>query len=279
MESKSKEKRIEDVLVIHDFPEVFPEELPGLPPSRQVEFRIDLVPGAAPVARALYRLAPFEMKELSVQLHDLLEKGFICPSSSPWGASVLFMKKKDRSFRMCIDYRKLNKLTIKNRYPLPRIDDLFDQLQGSSVYSKINLRSRYHQLRIKEEDILITALRTRYSHFEFQVMPFGLTNAPAVFMDLMNRVCKPYLDKFVIVFINDILVYSKDEEEHEKHLKIILELLKKERLYAKFSKCDFCLDSVQFLGHMINRSSVHVDPAKIKAIRSWAAPTTPTEVR
>ncbi|GJT34839.1 putative reverse transcriptase domain-containing protein [Tanacetum coccineum] len=152
-------------------------------------------------------------------------------------------------------------------------------MQGSSVYSKIDLRSGYHQLRIKEEDIPITAFRTRYGHFEFQVMPFGLTNAPAVFMDLMNRVCKPYLDKFVIVFIDDILVYSKDEEEHGKHLKIILELLKKERLYAKFSKCDFWLDSVQFLGHVIDRSGVHVDPAKIEAIKSWAAPTTPTEVR
>ncbi|GJS57103.1 putative reverse transcriptase domain-containing protein [Tanacetum coccineum] len=169
---------------------------------------------------------------------------------------------------MCIDYHELNKLNVKNRYPLLRINDLFDQLQGSSVYSKIDLRSGYHQLRIKEEDIPITAFRTRYGHFEFQVMPFGLTNAPAVFMDLMNRVCKPYLDKFVIVFIDDILIYSKDEEEHEKHLKIILELLKKERLYAKFSKCDFWLDSVQFLGYVIYRSGVHVDPAKIEAIKS-----------
>ncbi|GJW14573.1 putative reverse transcriptase domain-containing protein [Tanacetum coccineum] len=180
---------------------------------------------------------------------------------------------------MCIDYRELNKLTVKNRYSLPRIDDLFDQLQGSSVYSKIDMRSGYHQLRIKEEDIPITAFRTRYGHFKFHVMPFGLTNAPAVFMDLINRVCKPYLDKFVIVFIDDILVYSKEKEEHGKHLKIILELLKKERLYAKFSKCDFWLDSVQFLGHMIDRSGVHVDLAKIEAIKSWAALTTPTEVR
>ncbi|GKC68146.1 putative reverse transcriptase domain-containing protein, partial [Tanacetum coccineum] len=199
-ENKSKERQMEDVPVICDFPEVFPEEFPGLPPPRQ----------------------------LSVQLQEMLEKGFILPSSSPWGAPVLFMKKKDGSFRMCIDYRELNKLTVKNRYPLPRIDDLFDQLQ---------------------------------------VMPFGLTNAPAVFMDLMNLVCKPYLDKFVIVFIDDILIYSKDEEEHGKHLKTILELLKKERLYAKFSKCDFWLDSVQFLGHVIDRSGVHVDPAKIKAIK------------
>ncbi|GJW78057.1 putative reverse transcriptase domain-containing protein [Tanacetum coccineum] len=263
------------VPVIRDFPEVFLEDLPGLPPPRQVEFRIDLVPGAAPVAHAPYRLAPSEMKELSVQLQELLEKGFIHPSSSPCGAPVLFVKKKDGSFRMCIDYRELNKLTIKNRYPLSRIDYLFDQLQGSSVYSKINLRSGYHQLRIKEEDIPITAFRTRYGHFEFQVMPFGLTNALVVFIDLMNRVCKLYLDKFVIVFIDDILVYSKDDEEHGKHLKIILELLKKERLYAKFSKCDFWLDSVQFLGHVIDRSGVHVDPVKIEAIKNWTAPTTP----
>ncbi|GJZ28369.1 putative reverse transcriptase domain-containing protein [Tanacetum coccineum] len=211
---------MEDVPVIHDFPEVFPEELPGLRLPRQ-----------------------------------LLEKGFIRPSSSPWGAPVLFMKKKDGSFRMCIDYRELNKLTVKNRYPLPRIDDLFDQLQGSSVYSKINLQSGYHQLHIKEEDIPITAFRTRYGHFEFQVTQSGLTNTPTMFMDLMNRVCKPYLDKLVIVFIDDILVYSKDEEEYGKHLKIVLELLKKERF------------------------GVHVDPAKIEAIKSRIAPMTPTEVR
>ncbi|GJR89352.1 putative reverse transcriptase domain-containing protein [Tanacetum coccineum] len=278
-EKEKSEKRLEDVPVICDFPEVFPDDLPGLPPSRQVEFKIDLVPGAAPVARAPYRLAPSEMKELSEQLKELLEKGFIRPSSSPWGAPVLFVKKKDGSFRMCIDYRELNKLTVKNRYPLPRIDDLFDQLQGSSVYSKIDLRSGYHQLRVREEDIPITAFRTRYGHYEFQVMPFGLTNAPAVFMDLMNRVCKPYLDKFVIVFIDDILIYSKTKGEHSEHLKIILDLLKKEKLYAKFSKCDFWLESVQFLGHVINREGVHVDPAKIEAVKNWPVPKSPTEVR
>ncbi|GKA13255.1 putative nucleotidyltransferase, ribonuclease H [Tanacetum coccineum] len=264
---------------VGDVVEVFPDDLPRLPPSRQVEFKIDLVPGAAPVARAPYRLAPSEMKELSEQLKELLEKGFIRPSSSPWGAPVLFVKKKDGSFHMCIDYRELNKLTVKNRYPLPRIDDLFDQLQGSSVYSKIDLRSGYHQLRVREEDIPITAFRTRYGHYEFQVMPFGLTNAPAVFMDLMNRVCKPYLDKFVIVFIDDILIYSKTKGEHSEHLKIILDLLRKEKLYAKFSKCDFWLESVQFLGHVINREGVHVDPAKIEAVKNWPVPKSPTEVR
>ncbi|GJS27981.1 putative reverse transcriptase domain-containing protein [Tanacetum coccineum] len=278
-EDGSGEKRLEDVPIVRDFPEVFPEELPGLPPTRQVEFQIDLVPGAAPVARAPYRLAPSEMKELSEQLQELSDKGFIRPSSSPWGAPVLFVKKKDGSFRMCIDYRELNKLTVKNRYPLPRIDDLFDQLQGSSVYSKIDLRSGYHQLRVREQDIPKTAFRTRYGHYEFQVMPFGLTNAPAVFMDLMNRVCKPYLDKFVIVFIDDILIYSKNKKEHEEHLKAILELLKKEELYAKFSKCEFWIPKVQFLGHVIDCQGIHVDPAKIESIKDWASPKTPTEIR
>ncbi|GKD49625.1 putative reverse transcriptase domain-containing protein [Tanacetum coccineum] len=208
-EDKSEEKRLEDVPIVRDFPEVFLEDLPGIPPSRQVEFKIDLVPGAAPVARAPYRLAPSEMKELSDQLQELSEKGFIRPSSSPWGAPVLFVKKKDGSFRMCIDYRELNKLTMKNRYPLPRIDDLFDQLQGSSVYLNIDLRSGYLQLRVREEDISKTTFKTRYNHYKFQVMPFGLTNTPA------------------------------NKQEHEEHLKLILELLKKEELYAKFSKCEF----------------------------------------
>ncbi|GKD35604.1 putative reverse transcriptase domain-containing protein [Tanacetum coccineum] len=176
------------------------------------------------------------MQELFDQLQELADRCFIRPSTSPWGAPVIFVKKKDGSFRMCIDYRELNKLTVKNRYPLPRIDDLFDQLQGSSVYSKIDLRSGYYQLRVRDEDIPKTAFRTRYGHYEFQVMPFGLTNAPVVFMDLMNRVCKPYLDKFVIVFIDDILIYSRNKEEHADHLRIILKLLKKEKLYAKFSK-------------------------------------------
>ncbi|GJY50587.1 putative reverse transcriptase domain-containing protein [Tanacetum coccineum] len=275
----SEGKQIKDVPIVRDFPEVFPEDLPGLPPARPVEFQIDLILGAAPVARAPYRLAPSEMKELSEQLQELSDKGFIRPSSSPWGAPVLFVKKKDGSFRMCIDYRELNKLTVKNRYPLPRIDDLFDQLQGSSIYSKIDLRSGYHQLRVREQDIPKMAFRTWYGHYEFQVMPFGLTNAPAVFMDLMNRVCKPYLDKFVIVFIDDILIYSKDEREHEEHLKAILELLKKEKLYAKFSKCEFWIPKVQFLGHVIDSRGIHVDPAKIESIKDWASPKTPTEIR
>nr|GEY84014.1 putative reverse transcriptase domain-containing protein [Tanacetum cinerariifolium] len=245
---KSKEKRLKDIQTVRDFPEVFLEDLPGLPSIRQFEFQIYLVPGAAPVSRAPYRLAPSKMQELSTQLQEILDKGFIRPSSSPWEAPVLFVKKKDGSLRMCIDYRELNKLTVKNRYLLPRINDLFDQLQGLSMHSKIELRSGYHQLRVHEEDIPKTAFRTRHGHYEFQVMPFRLTNAPAMFTDLMNWVCKPFLDKFVIVFIDDILIYSRNKMEHEGHLKQILELLKKEELYDKFSTCDFWLSkkSVKF---------------------------------
>ncbi|GJV52978.1 putative nucleotidyltransferase, ribonuclease H [Tanacetum coccineum] len=235
------EKKQEELVEVRDYPEVFPDDLSRLPPSREIEFRIDLVPRAIPVTKSPYRLAPSEMEELSGQLKELQDKGFIRPSSSPWGAAVLFVKKKDGSFRMCIDYREMNKLTVKNRYPLPRIDDLFDQLQGSQYFSKIDLMSGYHQLRVHEDDIPKTAFRTRYEHFKFTVMPFGLTNAPAVFKDLMNGVCRPYLDKFVIVFIDDILIYSKTRKEHEVHIGLVLELLKEEKLYAKFSKCGFWL--------------------------------------
>nr|GFB52992.1 putative reverse transcriptase domain-containing protein [Tanacetum cinerariifolium] len=182
-------------------------------------------------------------------------------------------------FHMCIDYRELNKLTIKNRYPLPRIDDLFDQLQESRYLSKIDLRLGYHQLRVREEDILRTAFRTRYGHFEFTVMPFGLTNAHAVFMDLMNRVCRLYLDKFVIVFIDDILIYSNSKEEHKVHLKLILELLKKEKLFGKFSKCEFWLQEVRFLGHVVNNEGIHVDSNKIEVVKNWKPSKTPTEIR
>ncbi|GJV07555.1 putative reverse transcriptase domain-containing protein [Tanacetum coccineum] len=277
--AKEDEPKLNDISVVREFEDVFPEDLSGLPPQRQVEFRIDLVPGATPIAKSPYRLAPSEMQELSGQLQELQDKGFIRPSHSPWGAPVLFVKKKDGSLRMCIDYRELNKLTVKNRYPLPRIDDLFDQLQGSRFFSKIDLRSGYHQLRVHEDDIPKTAFRTRYGHFEFTVMPFGLTNAPAIFMDLMNRVCKPYLDKFVIVFIDDILIYSKTKEDHEVHLGLVLELLRKEKLYAKFSKCEFWLQEVHFLGHVVNQNGIHVDPSKIEAVKNWKTPTTPSEIR
>ena len=219
------------------------------------------------------------MQELSTQLQELLDKGFIRPSSSPWGAPILFVRKKDGSHRMFIDYRELNKVTVKNRYPLPRIDDLFDQLQGASWFSKIDLRSGYHQMRVRDEDVQKTAFRTRYGHYEFVVMPFGLTNAPTAFMDLMNRVCRPMLDRSVIVFIDDILVYSKTQEQHEEHLREVLEVLRRERLFAKFSKCEFWLREVQFLGHLVNQKGILVDPAKIEAVMQWEVPKSPSEIR
>jgi len=204
-----KELTINDVKIVKDFPEVFPDDLKDMPPEREIEFTIDLVSDSTPISKAPYRMAPKELHELKTQLEELLEKGFIRPSVSPWGAPVLFVKKKDGSMRMCIDYRELNRITIKNKYPLPRIEDLFDQLRGARVFSKIDLRSGYHQLRIRSSDISKTAFRTRYGHYEFLVMPFGLTNAPGVFMELMNQVFYEYLDQFVIVFIDDILVYSR----------------------------------------------------------------------
>ncbi|KAL0561626.1 hypothetical protein IC582_002066 [Cucumis melo] len=265
--------------VVRDYPDVFPEELPRLPPHREVEFAIELEPGTVPISRAPYRMAPAELKELKVQLQELLDKGFIRPSVSPWGAPVLFVKKKDGSMRLCIDYRELNKVTVKNRYPLPRIDDLFDQLQGATVFSKIDLRSGYHQLRIKDGDVPKTAFRSRYGHYEFIVMSFGLTNAPAVFMDLMNRVFREFLDTFVIVFIDDILIYSKTEAEHEEHLRKVLQTLRDNKLYAKFSKCEFWLKQVSFLGHVVSKAGVSVDPAKIEAVTGWTRPSTVSEVR
>nr|GEV56806.1 putative reverse transcriptase domain-containing protein [Tanacetum cinerariifolium] len=241
---------LSNISVVRDFVEVFPKDLSRLPPQQQVEFRIDLVPGATSVAKSPYRLAPSEMQELSAQLQELQDKGFIRPSHSPWGAPVLFVKKKDGALRICKEY-----------------------------FSKIDIRSGYHQLRIHENDIPKTVFQTRYGNFEFTVMPFGLTNAPTVFMDLMNRVSKPYLDKVVIVFIDDILVYSKSKDEHEDHLRPVLKILKKEELYAEFSKCEFWLQEVQFLGHVVNQSGIHMDPSKIEAVKNWKAPTTPSEIR
>ena len=230
---------VSNIPTVSDFSDVFPEELPGLPPRREIEFAIDVVPGATPASITPYRMAPLELKELKLQLQELLEKGFIRPSVSPWGAPVLFVKKKDCTLRLCIDYRQLNNLTVKNKYLLPIIDDLFDQLKGTSIFLKIDLRSGYHQLKIKDADVHETTFRTRYGHYEFLVMTLGLTNAPAAFMDLMNRVFRPYVDQFVVVFIDDILVYSKDRGSHDTHLRVVLETLRKEQLYEKLSKCEF----------------------------------------
>lgn len=274
-----KELKLEDIPVVQEFSDVFPDDLPSMPPDRDIMFLIDLVPGTAPISKRPYRMPANELAEMKKQIEELRSKGYIRPSSSPWGAPVLFVKKKDNSMRMCVDYRSLNEVTIKNKYPLPRIDDLFDQLKGASVFSKIDLRSGYHQLKIRPEDIPKTAFTTRYGLYEFTVMSFGLTNAPAYFMNMMNKVFIEFLDKFVVVFIDDILVYSKNEEEHENHLRLILGKLRENQLYAKFSKCEFWLSQVAFLGHIVSAGGVAVDPAKVEAVMDWKQPKSVTEVR
>jgi len=231
------------------------------------------------VSMAPYRMTASELAELKKQLEDLLDKKFVRPSVSPWGAPMLLVKKKDGSMRLCIDYRQLNKVMIKNRYPLPRIDDLMDQLVGARVFSQIDLRSGYHQIKVKDEDMQKTAFRTRYGHYEYSVMAFGVTNASGVFMDYMNRIFHAYLDPFVDVFIDDILIYSKSEEEHVEHLKIVLQVLKEKKLYAKLSKCEFWLSEVSFLGHNISGSGIAVDPSKLDAVSQWEAPKSVTEIR
>ena len=264
--------------VVCQYKDVFPNELPELPPPRDVDFFIELYPGTSPISMTPHRMAPVELQELKVQIQELLGKGFIRLSTSPWGAPVLFVK-KGKTLRLCIDYRQLNRVTIKNRYPLPRIDDLFDQLRGMRVYSKIDIRTGYHQLRVREAYILKIVFRTRYGHFKFTVMPFGLTNAPAAFMDLMNKVFQPYLDQFGVVFVDDILIYSQSVVEHEDHLRIVLQLLRDHQLYAKFSKCEFWLTEVGFLGHVVSASSVSVDPGKVEAVMSWERLKSVFEIR
>ena len=279
LDSKREQVNFENIPVIREFSDVFPEELPGVPPEREVNLSIEVVQGTTLILRAPFRMTPIELKELKTQLYELLDKGFVRPSVSPWGAPVLFVKKKDGTLQMCIDYRQIKKVIVKNKYPLPRIEDLFDQLKGASVFSKIDLRPRYYQLRVKDVDVPKIAFRTRYGHYEFLVMPFGLTNAPAAFMDLMNRVFHPYLNQFVVVFIDDILVYSKDAQEHEHHLRILLQILRGNNLFAKLSKCDFWLKKVSFLGHIVSVEGIRVDPVKLEAVMNWKPPRNVTEVR
>jgi hypothetical protein len=279
MLNQTKAIALEDIKVVREYPDVFPAELPGMPPDRDIEFLIELLPGTPPISKRPYRMPINELVELKKQIAELQAKGFIRPSSSPWGVPVLFVDKKDGTQRMCVDYRSLNEVNIKNKYPLPRIEDLFDQMKGASVFSKIDLRSGYHQLKIRESDIPKTAFHTRYGLYEYTVMSFGLTNAPAYFMYLMNKVFMEYLDKFVIVFIDDILTFSKTMEEHEEHLRLVLEKLRSNKLYAKFSKCEFWLTEVAFLGHVISTRGVSVDPGKVKGVLNWMPPTTTSEIQ
>jgi hypothetical protein len=269
----------DNIWVVRDFPDVFPKELPEMPPDREVGFVIDLLPGIAPISKWPYMMSVEELEELKKQLTELQEAGYIRSTSSPWGTLVLFLQKKDGSQRMCVDYKSLNDVTVKNKYSLPRIEDLFNQIRGARVFSKIDLRSGYHQMKIRPSDILKTAFSTRYGLYEFTVMSFGLTNALAYFMNLMNKVFMEYLDRFVVVFIDDILIYSKSDSDHVKHLRLVLQKLRDNQLYAKSSKCEFWIDEVPFLGHIISNGGISVDPAKVKEIVAWSITNTVTEVR
>jgi hypothetical protein len=264
---------LETIKVVSKFLDVFSEDLPGMPPKRKVEFTIELLPGTAPISKRAYRVSGPELVELKKQIDELSEKCYIRPSTSPWAAPVLFVEKKDGTRRMCTDYRALNEVTIKNKYPLPRIEDLFDQLRGASVFSKIDLRSGYHQLRIRPSDIPKTVFITMYGLYEFTVMSFGLTNAPAFFMNMMNNVFMDYLDKFMVAFIDDIIIYSQSEEDHVNHLKMVLQGLREHQLYAKVNKCEFWINEVLFLGHIINKDGFAMDPNKVADILNWKAPT------
>src|ERR1700719_2520726 len=263
--------------VLSEFSDVFPTQLPShLPPRRDVDHRIELTQNSPPTLRSVYRMSPVELDELKKQLDELVAAGFIQPSKSPFGVPVLFVKKKDGSMRMCVDYRDLNRITVKNRYPLPRMDELFDRLQGAKYFSKIDLRNGYYQVRIADEDVHKTAFRTRYGHFEYLVMPFGLTNAPATFMHLMQQTFRAYLDDFVIVFIDDILIFSKSLEEHRQHVRTVLQILRKNKLYATASKCEFFKKSLSFLGHVVGENGISMEEDKVKAIKEWPIPSSVT---
>jgi hypothetical protein len=240
---------------------------------------IELKPGTTPIYKTPYRMATPELAELKEHIKELLEKGFIHPSSSPWGVPVIFVQKKDGTQRFCMDYRALNEVTINNKYPLPRIDDLFDQLRGACVFFKIDLQSGYHQLKIQGCDIPKTAFVSRYDLYEYTVISFGLTKARTYFMYLMNKVFMEYLDKFVMVFIDDILVYSRSEEEYEEHLRLALQKLRENRLYFKLSKCEFWMKQVAFLGHVISKGGIYVDPSKVQDVLSWNAPTSVGDIQ
>jgi hypothetical protein len=261
--------------VLEKYKDVITDELTKhLPPKRAVDHKIDLVPGTEPPSKAPYWLNQAELQELKRQLNELLERGYIRQSKSPFGAPVLFVSKKDGKFRMCIDYRVLNKITIKNNYPLPRVDDLLDRLAGAKVFSRIDLKSGYYQIRIAEEDVEKMACRTRYGSYEFVVMPFGLCNAPTTFITLMNSMFHHESDDFVVVYIDDILIFSRSKEEHAKHLEIVLKKLRDNKLYANLEKSEFELMEIEFLGHVLNGQGIQPDSKKIKAIREWEVPKT-----
>ena len=271
-------KNTELTQILNEFPEVF-APLTGLPPERGVHHTIPLEPGAHPVSRSQFRLSQLERLEVEKQVTDLLEKGFIRPSTSPYGAPILFVAKKTGELRMCIDYRALNKITVKNRYPLPRIDDTLDKLSGSTLFTALDLASGYHQLRITPEDIPKSAFTTPLGHFEWLVLPFGLCNAPATFQSAMNRMLAPFLNSFVTVYLDDILIFSKNAEDHARHLRLVLDVLRKNQLHVKLSKCEFWRSEVKYLGHIVGSDGIRMDPKKVDAIRNWPVPKDMTELR
>ncbi|CAI7859372.1 unnamed protein product [Closterium sp. NIES-54] len=266
--------------LLEEFEDVLPDDLPDqLPPYRTHQHEIIEEPGSKPTFRAPYRLSSTELADMKKQIEYLLDKGLIRPSTSPYGAPVLFTPKPDGSLRMCIDYRALNKQTIKNKYPIPRIDYLLDQLRGATVFSKLDLRSGYWQVRMADNSIHKTAFRTRYGSYEYLVMPFGLINAPSTFQAEMNHILRPLLDECVVVYLDDILIYSRDMKQHIEHLRRVFEILRREKFYVKLSKCEFALKKVQFLGHMVSAQGVHVDPKKIEAVRTWKTPENVKELQ
>ena len=264
--------------VLDQFEEVF--DVPtALPPQRSHDHHIPLIPNTPPINVRPYRHPPNQKDAIEVMVKELLESGVIRPSQSSFSSPIVMIKKKYGSWRMCVDYRQLNKSTVKDKFPIPVIEELMDELGGAAVFSKLDLRSGYHQIRMREEDIGKTTFRTHEGHYEFLVMPFGLTNAPSTFQSLMNTVFKPLLRKSVLVFFDDILVYSKSMAEHCEHLQQVLQIMKDNQLYAKKSKCSFAVNQVEYLGHLITEKGVATDPSKIEAMKQWPSPTTIKQLR
>ena len=268
------------VSLLQEIEDVFPEEIPnGLPPIRGIEHQIDFVPGATIPNRPAYRSNPEETKELQKKVGELMEKGYVRDNLSPYVVSVILVPKKDGTWRMCVDCRAINNITVKFRHPIPRLNDMFDELHGSCILSKIDLKSGYHQIRMKEGDEWKTAFKTKYGLYEWLVMPFGLTNAPSTFMRLMNHVLRAFIGKFVVVYFNDILIYSKNLDDHLIHLKYVLDVLRIERLFANLKKCTFCTDKLVFLGFVVSTRGIQVDEEKVRVIQDWPSPTSVSKVQ
>jgi hypothetical protein len=265
-------------LVLDDFAEVF-QAPQGLPPHREFDHAVNLLPDTQPINCRPYRYSPLQKDEIEKQVKEMLLQGTMISSVSPFASPVLLVKKKDGSWRFCIDYRKLNAVTVKSKFPLPVVDELLDELAGTKIFSKLDLRAGYHQIRMVPTDEAKTAFKTHNGHYQFRVMPFGLTNAPATFQCIMNSVFAPFVRKFVLVFMDDILVYSKSLAEHVEHLKLVFQLLKDHQFFVKLSKCSFAQPKLEYLGHIISDQGVATDPEKTKVMLAWPVPASATELR